>query len=138
MNDGSEALTNVFGCPLIREVDPTDIAKLKTLVAAGWAVVVSTSLTGEMLGPGFSEHGLAVAPLRGQPRWPEGHAWLLVGYDHVDGSKHWKYQGHFLALNSWGLAFPRKAKDTPGLCRIPFATLLTEGLEAYALRFRGS
>lgn len=106
MKGASQSLTERYSTPFIRKVDPKDIATLKTLLAAGSVIIAATSLTDEMLGPGFKRYGLAVTPLRGQRRMKEGHAWLIVGYDHVDGSKDWKYQGHFLALNSWGKTFP--------------------------------
>jgi hypothetical protein len=64
-----------------------------------------------------------------------GHAWLLVGYDHVDGNPQWRYQGRFIALNSMG---PLPANDTLAglsLCSIPFSFFLTEAIQAYALRF---
>jgi hypothetical protein len=59
----------------------------------------------------------------------------LAGYDHVDGSQQWKYQGRFFALNSWGKSWPQAPVHRPGLCSLPFAMLLTEGIEAFAMRF---
>ena len=85
--------------------------------------------------------GAAMAhPLIGQQR-RGGHAWVLVGYDHVDGNNQWKYQGRFVALNSWGKGWPAKPMRQAGLCHIPFSMLLTEGIHdknapgAYAIRF---
>jgi hypothetical protein len=59
----------------------------------------------------------------------------LVGYDHIDGNQFWKYQGQFLALNSWGEEFPLRQPFGCGGVAIPFAYFLTEGIEAYAIRF---
>ena len=132
--DSSQTLTRRFGLPAVRKLEPSEIAQIKTLLAAGWIVVVTTSLTKEFLGRGFNRYGLPLTPLVGQTRETMGHAWLLVGYDHVDGQRQWKYQGRFIALNSWGSGWPTNPIRGAGLCHIPFAMLLSEGIEAYALR----
>ena len=59
-----------------------------------------------------------------------------VGYDHVDGNHFWKYQGRFFALSSWGVRYPERPLAGPGVFTLPFAMLLTEGFDAYAMRFR--
>ena len=58
-----------------------------------------------------------------------------MGYDHVDGNKQWKYQGRFLAMNSWGENFPRTPVMGKGLVSLPFGLFLTEGVSVLALRF---
>jgi hypothetical protein len=132
----SMELTVRLGAPIVRPLATNDIALIKAHLAAGWVVVISTTLTDSMIGSGFNDMGLPLTPIVGERRKPEGHAWLLVGYDHVDGNPNWKYQGRFLALNSWGHSFPKKPLLGQGVCALPFATLLTEGIEAFALRFR--
>ncbi len=127
-------MTHRFGLPVIRKVAPTEIAQIKALLAAGWLVVVTTSLTQEFMGRGLRRYGLPLSPLIGQTRSKWGHAWLLVGYDHVDGQSQWKYQGRFIALNSWGSGWPAVPTRCAGLCHLPFAMFLSEGIEAYALR----
>jgi hypothetical protein len=124
-------------CPplLIRKVEPREIAEIKTFLAAGWLVVLSTSLTREFLDGSLNKYGSPLVPLMGQARLSQGHAWLLVGYNHVDGQNQWKYQGHFRAINSWGSKWPTKKLQSPGQCHLPFTMLLTEGIEAYAIRF---
>lgn len=133
MVKSSRALTEQFGRPEIRKMDVQDISAIKAHLAAGWLVVVSTSITEEFWKYGIlsNRYGLTLAPLKGQRREQKGHAWLLTGYDHVDGNAKWKYQGRFLTLNSW------KIDRTlgQGVVTLPFAMLLTEGIEAYALRF---
>lgn len=128
-------LTSRLGQPVVRPLAPDDVALIKAHLAAGWVVVVSTTLTDSMIGRGFQNRGLPLTPLVGETRKSEGHAWLLVGYDHVDGNSGWKYQGRFFALNSWGHGFPKRPLLGQGVCALPFATLLTEGIEAFALRF---
>lgn len=132
MAASSRDLTARFGEPQIRKLDVTDISVIKTHLAAGWLIIVSTSLTED-----FWEHailnnpsGLTFAPLKGQKRMPTGHAWLLTGYDHVDGNQRWKYQGRFLALNAWNI----NRTLGKGIVTLPFAMLLTEGIEAFAIR----
>ena len=126
--------TERYGALDIRKLEVTDISLIKTYIAAGWSVMVTTTLTKQMIGPGFQRSGLALVPSLGQHRIG-GHAWLLVGYDHTDGNDKWKYQGVFIALNSWGSTFPTSPAWQAGLCYLPFAALLTEGIDAYALRF---
>ena len=63
---------------------------------------------------------------------PMGHAWLLTGYDHVDGNQRWKYQGRFIALNAWNI----QRTLGKGIVTLPFAMLLTEGIEAFAIRLK--
>jgi hypothetical protein len=103
-------LTERLGPPVVETVRPQDIARIKARLAAGWLVVVSTRLTDDFLNYGLRQIGLGLRPLLGQPYRPEGHAWLLVGYDHVDGRNDWKYQGRFFALNSWGRDYPTARK----------------------------
>ncbi len=131
----SETQRDQRGLPCTVQLRPDAISDIKTRLAAGWSVIVGTSLTEEMIGVNFDKFGMALSPLIGQTRLDTGHAWLLVGYDHTDGTKGWKYQGSFYALNSWGATFPASGAFGEGVCAIPFATLLTEGVEAYALRF---
>lgn len=135
MDRSSRDLTNEFGPTHIRKIkDPGDIALIKAHLAAGWVVIVTTSITEDLYhGNGFNKFGLPLSTLIGQKHLG-GHAWLLVGYDHVDGNSSWKYQGRFLTLNSWGDGWPEKPSGFQGSCTLPFGMLLTEGLEAYALR----
>jgi len=130
----SRDITFRLGRPRIDKLNVRDIATLKAYLAAGWPVVVTTGFPHSLLTPGFLHHGLGLQPYPGQSRLPSGHAWLLVGYDHVDGNQ-WKYQGSFLTLNSWGAGFPKHPHraETAGLCYLPFALLYNEGIEAYAL-----
>jgi hypothetical protein len=131
-------LTQRYGLPWIRAIAPDDVSAIKTYLAAGWIVVVSTFLPDAFYHQlALNAFGLPLTPLYGQPRRASGHAWLLVGYDHVDGSQQWKYQGRFYALNSWGDGWPWASVHGPGLCSLPFAMLLTEGIEAFAIRFGG-
>ncbi len=130
------ALTEELGPPLIQKLEPTQISHIKALLAGGWVVVLSTRLTDEFLYHGLKQLGVGLRPLPGQRYRPQGHAWLLVGFDHVDGRNDWKYQGRFFALNSWGEDFPQRQPFGPGLCSFPFSMLLTGALEAFALRLR--
>src|SRR2546430_1070533 len=86
--------------PWIREIAPDNIHMIKTYLAAGWVVVVSTFLTEEFFNQdALHDLGLPLAPIYGQHRRRDsGHAWLLVGYDHVDGNAQWKYQGRLYAF----------------------------------------
>ena len=136
MQRSSRDLTADFGTPLVRKLDSTDISLIKAHLSAGWVVVATTMLTNEFQGHGFQEYGLPICPLKGQEHLPSGHAWLLVGYEHSDGNDKWKYQGRFIALNSWGRSFPRTPGLGEGICSLPFAMFLTEGLEMFALRFQ--
>ena len=137
IQQSSHTLTQRYGLPWIRTLVPDDISMIKTYLAAGWIVVVSTFLTEEFDNQlALHNLGLPLTPLYGQHRRRDsGHAWLLVGYDHVDGSQQWKYQGRFYALNSWGRGWPWSPIHGPGLCSLPFGMLLTEGIEAFAIRF---
>jgi len=134
MREESDELTAKLGIPTVRSLAPKDIPLMKAHLAAGWVVIITTSLTEEFGGPGRYYFGLPIAPLIGQRRLDSGHAWLLVGCDPVDGNSQWKCQGRFLALNSWGRRWPLALPLGHGLCSIPFGMLLTEGLEACALR----
>jgi hypothetical protein len=96
-------------------------------------VVLATTLTEAFRDNGLEYFGLPLVPISGQQRLEHGHAWLLVGYDHLDGNDKWKYQGHFIALNSWGPSAHKEHYCGAGVCSIPFAMLLTEGIEAFAL-----
>lgn len=136
ISQNSRELTSRFGTPIVKELELTDISAIKSYLAAGWLVVISTMLTDEFCGYGLKEYGVPLGPIKGQIHLDSGHAWLLVGYEHTDGNSFWKYQGRFLALNSWGPSFPRKSVMGEGVCSLPFAMLLTEGLEGFALRFR--
>jgi hypothetical protein len=134
MVENSDLLSDKFDTPEILELDVRDVSRIKTLLASGWLVIAATAITDEMWQNGFHRLGYLTAPLYGQKR-VDGHAWLLVGYDHIDGNQQWKYQGHFLVLNSW----PDRKDTSPlgrGVCTLPFVTLLTEGIEAYAIRLR--
>jgi hypothetical protein len=139
IRESSGTLTHRFGTPWIREIAPDNIHMIKTYLAAGWVVVVSTFLTEEFFNQdALHALGLPLAPIYGQHRRRDsGHAWLLVGYDHVDGNAQWKYQGRLYALNSWGKSWPATPVHAPGICSLPFAMLLTEGIEAFAMRFEG-
>ena len=122
---------------------PVDIAAVKTFLAAGWVVVVSTYFTDRFerqLGcADIWETGLFLTPLPGDKRTP-AHAWCLVGYDHVDGNPSWKHQGRFIGLNSWGRVgegepFGCRSSHGNGTFSMPFAFLLNLCIEAYAIRF---
>jgi hypothetical protein len=121
---------------LRRRGEEWDIPVLKTHLAAGWVVVVSTFLGDEVFeSPGLRTYGAMVCPTLGSARAAKGHAWCLVGYDHIDGNWQWKYQGHFFAVNTWGQDSPRRHTFGNGIVAMPFAYLLTEGIEAFAVRF---
>ncbi len=145
-----QRITRARGTPIVHELrragatDPVDIAAVKTFLAAGWVVVVSTygteRLTQQTRCADIWETGLLLTPLPGDKR-TRAHAWCLVGYDHVDGNPSWKYQGRFIGLNSWG----RRTDGEPFGCRsphgigtfsMPFAFLLNLCIEAYAIRFK--
>jgi hypothetical protein len=131
----SETLSAQLGPLEVVTLAPSEIARTKTLLAAGWLVVITTSFPKNWWQRGFLEYGLPMLPLEGEPRESMGHAWLLIGYDHVDGNPQWRYQGRFIALNSMG---PLPANDILAglsLCSIPFSFFLTEAIQAYALRF---
>jgi hypothetical protein len=123
-----------------KPVDVDDISTIKALLAAGWAVVVTTRITdGFVLRyttcPAINVFGL---PLKPPPTdiADEAHAWCLVGYDHVDGSDRWKYQGRFVAINSWGKnSLGSDSPYGPGTISLPFSFVASEGIEAIAIRF---
>ena len=131
----AQLLTGMLGRPEISKIGPAEIAQIKTLLAAGWVVVVSATHPQRWSGRAMNRYGMPLVPLEGDRPAVDAHAWLLVGYDHVDGNQQWKYQGRFWALNSWGPAWPKAPIWGPGLCSLPFSAFLTEGIEAYALRF---
>jgi hypothetical protein len=126
--------TDRFGIPVIRELGGDAVADIKAHLAAGWVVVVSTSMAENFRSPGLNRHGLPLTPFLGEKRL-SGHAWCLVGYDHVDGNNQWKHQGRFIALNTWGLGWPHEPILGEGLCHLPFSMFLTECHGAWALRF---
>lgn len=132
----AQELTKRFGPPLVRRVNTSNIAELKTLLAAGWVIVVGAHFPMSWQRGACTELGLPCIPEEGESRSACGHAWLLVGYDHVDGNQQWKYQGRFWALTSWGSSWPLRGFWGAGMCSIPFAFFLTEGISAYALRFQ--
>ncbi len=124
-----------YGSPTVRDLSVRDIPRLKAHLAAGWVVVITTYLPEETYrSNAFREFGEPLRPLPGQQRRTSGHAWALVGYEHVDGNQQWKYQGRFIALNSWGPGFPDRPRLRPGLVSLPFSFVYSEGIEAYALR----
>ena len=130
-----EDLVGRLGKPWVSKINSGDISGIKTMLAAGWVVVVTTSFPKTLWGPGLNDYGSPAQSLPGDRREPNGHAWLLVGYDHVDSSEAWSYQGRFWCLNSWGDEWPKQAPWGPGLCSLPFSFLLSEGIDAVALRF---
>mgnify|MGYP001221118066 CR=1 FL=1 len=142
-------ISRARGAPIVHELrragadQPVDIAAVKTFLAAGWVVVVSTYLTDrfheQLGGADIWDTGLLLTPLPGDKR-TRAHAWCLVGYDHVDGNPSWKYQGRFIGLNSWGQVgegepFGCRSPHGTGTFSMPFAFLLNLCIEAYAIRF---
>jgi hypothetical protein len=110
---------------------------MKTLLAAGWVIVTGAAFQKKWnTGANFLDYGTPLSPLPGDMR-DGGHAWLLVGYDHVDGNNQWKYQGRFYCLSSWGPSFPRKQTHGPAIFTLPFSFFLTEGYRqgGFAIRF---
>lgn len=134
-------LETQFGRPLTRELDVRDVSTIKAHLAAGWVVIVSTRITSGFMdrlrSRTIRDLGLLLSPLPGEA-FRDAHAWCLVGYDHVDGATNWKYQGRFVLLNSWGVCLGKDSPYGRGTATMPFAFLLTEGIEAFALRFPGS
>ena len=130
----AENITKKLGLPMIIKLKTSEISRMKMLLAGGWVVILGAAFPEFWKGGVMTELGIPLLPLGG-PRANLGHAWVIVGYDHVDGNQQWKYQGRFWCLNSWGEKFPRKASWGAGLCSIPFSCLLTLGIEAYAIRF---
>ncbi len=123
-----------YGPAWIRKLDVHKIPELKAHLAAGWVLVVGTALTREaMQSNALRRYGYPLRPLPGQNRIG-GHAWTVVGYEHVDGNQQWKYQGRFIALNSWGRSEPSDPVLGPGLVSLPFSFVYSEGSEAYAIR----
>jgi hypothetical protein len=132
----SAELTRKLGHPIIHQLNPSQIGLMKTFLAAGWVIVLGTTFPTLWQGQNFHRHGLPLTPLGGDGRGKFGHAWLVVGYEHVDGNSSWKYQGRFMCLNSWGQRWPKIQSWGPGVCGIPFSALLTEGVDAYAIRMQ--
>ncbi len=128
-------LTEQLGRPIVQRLNPAEISKIKVLLAAGWVVVVSTAFPKRWRAVSLNRYGLPMLPLPGDEREDSGHAWLLVGYDHIDGQQQWKYQGRFWCLNSWGRDWPSGGIWGGGICSLPFSFLLTEGIEAFGFRF---
>ena len=130
-------LESSVGRPFVVDVDCHDIARIKTLLAAGWVIVTGAAFQKKWnTGANFLDYGTPISPLPGDMR-DGGHAWLLVGYDHVDGNNQWKYQGRFYCLNSWGPSYPRKQTHGPAIFTLPFSFFLTEGYRqgGFAIRF---
>jgi len=130
-------LESSVGRPFVVDVDCHDIARMKTLLAAGWVIVTGAAFQKKWnTGANFLDYGTPLSPLQGDMR-DGGHAWLLVGYDHVDGNNQWKYQGRFYCLNSWGPSYPRKQTHGPAIFTLPFSFFLTEGYRqgGIAIRF---
>ena len=134
-NESSKEAFVKFGRVLCERIEPDNIAEMKKFLAAGWILTASTSYVKSMSGSSLNTLGLPLAPFIGEHREKQGHAWTIVGYDHVDGNKQWKYQGRFLAMNSWGTQFPRTPVMGKGLVSLPFGLFLTEGVSVVALKF---
>lgn len=130
------AVTQSLGMPRVIDVNLSDIAELKTLLAAGWVVVFGLAWPKSWTGNcRFNLYGMPPTPLAGVP-YDGGHAMVLVGYDHVDGNNQWKYQGRFYCLNSWSSRWPSAQAWGPGICSLPFSLFLTQGMPgAFAIRF---
>jgi len=130
-------IERALGQPMVVDVDCHDIARMKTLLAAGWVIVTGAAFQAKWrTSTNFQDYGTPLSPLPGDTR-DGGHAWLLVGYDHVDGNDKWKYQGRFYCLNSWGPSCPRKQTHGPSIFTLPFSFFLTEGYRegGFAIRF---
>lgn len=140
LDESGVKVTREFGRPITKPIDVHDIATIKTFLAAGWAVVVTTRITNGFVlryttCPAINVFGL---PLKPPPTdvADEAHSWCLVGYEHVDGSDRWKYQGRFAAINSWGKEIlGSKSPYGPGTVSLPFSFVASEGIEAVAIRF---
>jgi hypothetical protein len=136
INDAARIERSV-GQPMIVDIDCHDIAYMKTLLASGWVIVTGAAFQAKWRTiANFQDYGTPLSPLPGDTR-DGGHAWLLVGYDHVDGNDKWKYQGRFYCLNSWGPSYPRKQTHGPAIFTLPFSFFLTEGYRqgGFAIRF---
>lgn len=135
-NADANTLSKRLGSPRILDVELSDISRLKTLLASGWVIVFGIAWPQTWVGnPYFNGYGIPPTPLPGT-MFKDGHAMVMVGYDHVDGNNQWKYQGRFYCLNSWGSSWPASQAWGPGLCSLPFSMFLTQGLPgAFALRF---
>ncbi len=134
----STELTESLGLPVIRHLQANDVATMKSLLSAGWIILATTRITDgvrrQLLDPFIWNHGFLMTPLPGEV--PEAaHTWCIVGYEHVDNDTTWRYQGRFVALGAWGASFASAAPHGPGTLTLPFAFMLTEGIEAYAIRF---
>ncbi len=125
-----------LGLPEVLVLPVHDIARTKALLAMGWVVVAATRESADSLwGSAVYRLGLLASPLPSD-QLDRGHAWCLVGYDHVDGSERWKYQGRFLALNSWGKRFAYESPYGRGVGSFPFSHLVNHGIHAFGIRFR--
>lgn len=135
--DDAARIERSVGRPMIVDIDCHDIAHMKTLLASGWVIVTGAAFQQKWQHSDiFRDFGTPLSPLPGEKR-DGGHAWLLVGYDHVDGNDKWKYQGRFYCLNSWGPSYPRKQTHGPAIFTLPFSFFLTEGYRqgGFAMRF---
>jgi hypothetical protein len=130
----SRSITEEFGIPECIRVPPDDIAMMKTLLAAGWVMLLATTVDEHFQRDAPMALGLPLLPLPGARRIG-GHAWCVLGYEHTDGALNWKYQGHFVALNSWGLLAHHESPYGPGTISLPFSYVWQHALEAFALRF---
>lgn len=126
-----------FPRPEIVDVCPDDISGLKARLAAGWVLLLATRVTDAFqANPVAMTYGAPLLPLPGSTP-TDAHAWCVVGYDHVDGALNWKYQGRFVALNSWGRQAHRLSPHGAGTLSLPFAFVFQEGFAAFAVRFEG-
>ena len=125
--------------PLVQKLEVTEIGTIKSYLAAGWCVVVTTRISegfdAQLRDSFCGQHGLPMLPIWGGPA-VGAYAWCLVGYDHVDRDPSLNYQGRFVALHSWGAARTRLSPYGPGTISLPFSFVALEGIEAVAVRFR--
>ena len=136
VGEDSRTVNESWGPPRIRTLDRENISLMKTLLAAGWVLIAATRITENFFRRPFAmSHGLALQPLLGEAP-AGGHGWCIVGYDHVDGgASHWKYQGRFIALSSWGTNEHPNSPYVPGIVSLPFSFVLQEAFEVVAIRF---
>jgi len=135
--DDATRIERSVGRPMIVDIDCHDIAHMKTLLASGWVIVTGAAFQQKWRSSSkFCDLGSPLAPLPGDER-AGGHAWLLVGYDHVDGNDKWKYQGRFYCLSSWGPSLPTEKTKGQAIFTLPFSFFLTEGYRqgGFAIRF---
>jgi hypothetical protein len=123
-----------FDAPICFPIPRGDIGLMKTLLAAGWVLLLGTAIHDDFQRPGPMALGLPLLPLVGARR-VAAHAWCVFGYDHTDGALNWKYQGRFIALNSWGPSAHLDSPYGPGTISLPFSYVWQHGIEAYAIRF---